>query len=248
MPSVMIVLSDVTPAASRGTAMAPIMATFTLSSIVGPLLGGALTDLYDGGWRLCFWINVPIGVVAMLCIFFLLPATLGDQASKFDVQREAAGVMSGAKRVTAATATATAGAAATAPAPAPGGVADEAAPAVVVPAEPKRSAIDLDVVGSVCAVCGITALSLAITWGGGDYSWSDPRVFALLIVALVLGIVFSVWETHFATAPIMPFRLFAVRNFWVANWIMFFGGFAMTCTSTQAQPPALSTRQPSYSP
>jgi hypothetical protein len=37
-----------------------------------------------------------------------------------------------------------------------------------------------------------------------------------------------VWETFYASSPIMPFRLFAVRNFWVANWIMFWGGFGMT--------------------
>jgi MFS family permease len=95
MPSVMIVISDITAPATRGTAMAPIMATFTLSSIIGPVLGGALTDISEGGWRVCFWINVPIGVVAFAIIFLCIPKTLGDQAAKFDAQREAAGVKSG---------------------------------------------------------------------------------------------------------------------------------------------------------
>ena len=55
MPIVFIVVSDITPIATRGVAVAPIMMMFTLSSIVGPLLGGALTDIGDDGWRICFW-------------------------------------------------------------------------------------------------------------------------------------------------------------------------------------------------
>ena len=64
--------------------MAPIGAMFALASIVGPLLGGALTDvsgLSVSGWTLCFWINIPTGVVAMALLWAFLPAGLAQTAA-----------------------------------------------------------------------------------------------------------------------------------------------------------------------
>ncbi|KAG7001509.1 MFS-type transporter cdmB [Physcia stellaris] len=41
---------------------------FGISSVVGPILGGVLTD--QASWRWCFWINLPFGGVALLTVFF----------------------------------------------------------------------------------------------------------------------------------------------------------------------------------
>ncbi|KAL2850194.1 major facilitator superfamily domain-containing protein [Aspergillus pseudoustus] len=46
-------------------------AVFGVSAIVGPLLGGALTT--GASWRWCFLINLPIGAIAMIVIFFVFP-------------------------------------------------------------------------------------------------------------------------------------------------------------------------------
>ncbi|KAL7413029.1 major facilitator superfamily domain-containing protein [Mrakia frigida] len=61
---------EITTLQERSTYIALFGACFGLSSVIGPLLGGALTD--KATWRWCFLINLPIGGVAFLCILFLL--------------------------------------------------------------------------------------------------------------------------------------------------------------------------------
>ncbi len=56
-------IGDVIPPRERGKYMGYFGAVFGLSSVAGPLLGGLLTD--GPGWRWIFWINVPIGLVAL---------------------------------------------------------------------------------------------------------------------------------------------------------------------------------------
>ncbi|KAI0967144.1 MFS gliotoxin efflux transporter glia [Xylaria arbuscula] len=45
--------------------------TFSLSSVVGPLLGGAFTQRLT--WRWCFWINLPIGGAAVFSLLLFRP-------------------------------------------------------------------------------------------------------------------------------------------------------------------------------
>jgi MFS family permease len=48
--------------------IAALSSMFGIASVVGPILGGALTDRV--AWRWCFWINLPFGGVSLLVVYF----------------------------------------------------------------------------------------------------------------------------------------------------------------------------------
>lgn len=70
-PQTMAVITRTFPANKRGTAMALWGATAGVATLVGPLLGGVLVD--GPGWEWIFFVNVPIGVVAFVLAWRLVP-------------------------------------------------------------------------------------------------------------------------------------------------------------------------------
>lgn len=72
------IIGDLFAARERGRWQGMIGAVFGLSSLVGPLLGGWLTDPHNvfglvTNWRWTFWINVPIAIAAFVVIALLCP-------------------------------------------------------------------------------------------------------------------------------------------------------------------------------
>lgn len=63
-------IADVVPARERGKYMGFMGATFAVSSVAGPLLGGWSTE--GPGWRWAFWINLPLGLIALVAVAILL--------------------------------------------------------------------------------------------------------------------------------------------------------------------------------
>jgi EmrB/QacA subfamily drug resistance transporter len=77
-------IADVVPARERGKYMGILGGVFAVSSVAGPLLGGWFTE--GPGWRWSFWMNVPLGILAVLAVAILmkLPAKGFTEKSRVD--------------------------------------------------------------------------------------------------------------------------------------------------------------------
>lgn len=64
------VIADIVSPRERGRYQGYIAAVFALSSVGGPVLGGILTEYID--WSLIFWINVPLGALALAMTWHML--------------------------------------------------------------------------------------------------------------------------------------------------------------------------------
>jgi EmrB/QacA subfamily drug resistance transporter len=135
-----ITIGDIFTPQERGRWMGLIMSAFGLAAIIGPTLGGWITD--GIGWRWVFWLNIPFGVVPLAALLYALPTVRH--------------------------------------------------PAKVV----------IDYLGSAALVLGLVPILLAVTWLGGNYTWSDPRVFGGIIVG-VLFLALFVWQELRAEEPIV---------------------------------------------
>ena len=87
----MNIIGFTVPIRTRPIYIAALSSMFGIASVVGPLLGGALTD--KASWRWCFWINLPLGAVAFFTVllFFKPPPrkvnnlTLRQKVAEIDI-------------------------------------------------------------------------------------------------------------------------------------------------------------------
>jgi EmrB/QacA subfamily drug resistance transporter len=86
------IIGDIVPMRERGRYTGLMGAVFAVSSVVGPLLGGFFTDSLS--WRWVFYINLPIGVFALIVVAAALHTTRTRIEHKVDYL--GAGVMTGA--------------------------------------------------------------------------------------------------------------------------------------------------------
>ncbi|MDB5477247.1 MAG: drug resistance transporter, EmrB/QacA subfamily [Phenylobacterium sp.] len=82
IPLSQAVLLDIYPKEQHGQAMAMWGAGALLGPILGPALGGYLTDNFS--WRWCFYINLPVGILAFLGVWFFISGERTARAKPFD--------------------------------------------------------------------------------------------------------------------------------------------------------------------
>jgi len=75
VPAVTAVIQLMFPPSARGKAFAIMGSVIGVSTALGPIIGGLIIEAVgvESGWRLVFWVNLPIGVLALVAAVFLLP-------------------------------------------------------------------------------------------------------------------------------------------------------------------------------
>jgi EmrB/QacA subfamily drug resistance transporter len=70
MVSAQAIIADIVPPRQRGRYMGLIGSVFAVASVAGPLLGGFFVDQIS--WRWVFYVNMPVGALAILIVIFKL--------------------------------------------------------------------------------------------------------------------------------------------------------------------------------
>lgn len=83
-PVALAIIGDLFTPKERGKYQGLFGAVFGIAFVIGPLLGGFLTENF--GWHWIFYVNIPIGIVALLVIQRLLPTVKNERATRnFDL-------------------------------------------------------------------------------------------------------------------------------------------------------------------
>ncbi|MEG1052365.1 MAG: MDR family MFS transporter, partial [Janthinobacterium sp.] len=82
MPLAQIIIGDIVPPAERGKRQGMVPIVFAVTSVLGPVLGGVITDALS--WHWIFLVNLPIGAAAFVIIARAMRKPVRTHAHKID--------------------------------------------------------------------------------------------------------------------------------------------------------------------
>lgn len=74
------VIADLFPPAERGKYQGALASVIAVASLIGPALGGFITDHFS--WRWVFYVNLPLGILTVLVLWFSIPVGEKDKTQK----------------------------------------------------------------------------------------------------------------------------------------------------------------------
>ncbi|MFI0452180.1 MDR family MFS transporter [Actinomadura sp. 6N118] len=80
-----VILGDVVPPRERGRYAGYMGAVFGVATVAGPLLGGFIVDTDGLGWRWCFYVCIPLAVIAFLVIQKVLTLPRVRRDTRIDI-------------------------------------------------------------------------------------------------------------------------------------------------------------------
>lgn len=83
MANSMGIITDIFPAKERGRALGLIGTFVSLGSIAGPSIGGVIVSSL--GWEYIFWVNIPVGLIAIAIAWRVLPGDLIRSRKSMDL-------------------------------------------------------------------------------------------------------------------------------------------------------------------
>ena len=82
MPLAQIIIGDIVPPAERGKRQGMVPIVFAVTSVLGPVLGGVITDALS--WHWIFYVNLPVGAAAFYIIARAMRKPVRTHAHKID--------------------------------------------------------------------------------------------------------------------------------------------------------------------